>query len=104
MNDFRIRLQLAEAFGPVNRWYCSRAYGRQIDDKETLLRYYITSGGAANFAGRYEEATGGLNRWYCSEFHRCEVRDPQLLWDYFMEHFADRARGTGADKLKLWAG
>jgi hypothetical protein len=81
---FRVRKQLAEAFGPVNRWYCSQAYGRPIDDPETLLIYFIKSGGAADFAVRYAWAMGPQNRWYCSEFHGREVSDPETLWNYYV--------------------
>jgi hypothetical protein len=42
--------QMQEAFGPVNRWYCSQHYGYEINDPETLLAYYIKHGGASNFA------------------------------------------------------
>lgn len=79
----RVRLQVAEALGPLNRWYCSQAYGHEIDDGNLLLKYYIKSGGADDFARRYDEAMSPLNRWYCSQFHRREIRDPQLLWDYY---------------------
>ena len=91
--DFRVRLQLAEAFGVENRWFCSETYGRPIDDKELLLCYYIRSGGAADFAERYERAMGVVNRWYCSEFYGRDVRDPQILWDYYMRHAGHRATG-----------
>jgi hypothetical protein len=86
MMELRIRLQLAEAFGPDNRWYCSEAYGRNIDDPELLLRYYVGSGGAADFADRFNQAMGMLNRWYCSQFYQCDVRDPRILWEYYMKH------------------
>lgn len=84
--DFRVRLQLAEAFGPLNRRYCSEFCGRKVDDKELLLLYYIRSGGAEDFAKRYEHAMGMLNRWYCSEFYRRDIRDPQILWEYYINH------------------
>lgn len=84
--NFRVRLQLAEAFGPVNRWFCSEAYGRQVDDRELLLCYYIKSGGAEDFAQRYAQAMGMLNRWYCSEFYGREIHDPQILWEYYTHH------------------
>lgn len=84
--DLRTWLQIAEAFGPLNRWFCSESYGRKIDDGELLLRYYIRSGGAESFAKRYDEAMGLMNRWYCSEFYRRDIRDPQILWDYYMTH------------------
>lgn len=84
----RVRLQLAEALGPLNRWYCSQAYCQKIDDGELLLTYYIKSGGAADFAKRYEEAMSPLNRWYCSQFHRRDICDPELLWDYYTRYAA----------------
>lgn len=91
--DFRVRLQLAEALGPLNRWFCSEAYGREIDDAELLLIYYIKSGGAADFARRYGQALGTLNRWYCSEYYRRDIRDPQILWDYYMNRAPAAAVG-----------
>ena len=48
----RIRMQMEEAFGPVNRWYCSQHYGREVTDRETLIAYYIKHGGAEHFARR----------------------------------------------------
>jgi hypothetical protein len=89
--DFRLRLQLTEAFGPVNRWYCSEAYGCAIDDKEVLLIYYIKSGGADDFARRFDHAMGVLNRWYCSEFYRRDIRDPRILWEYYVNLAPARA-------------
>ena len=80
----RVRLQLAEALGPVNRWYCSQAHGREIDHPELLLNYFIKSGGAEDFAIRYEQAMGEENRWYCSQFHGREIHDPEILWNYYM--------------------
>jgi len=83
---FRVRVQVAEALGCVNRWYCSQAHGRPIEDPETLLMYFIRSGGAHDFARRFEEAMGATNRWFCSEFYRRDIRDPQILWDYYMQY------------------
>ena len=82
--DARGRLQVAEALGPKNRWYCSQFHGRQVEDVELLVRYYIQSGGAVDFARRFEQAQGPLNRWYCSEFYRREISDPETLWQYYM--------------------
>lgn len=82
--SFRVRLQKAEALGPVNRWYCSQAHGQPIDDPDVLMTYFIKTGGAADFAERYAAAMDSLNRWYCSEFYRRPVNEPELLWDYFM--------------------
>src|SRR3989442_15287300 len=83
--NIRARLQLAEALGALNRWYCSQTHGRQVDDGELLVIYYIKSGGAADFAKRYVQAMGPHNRWYCSEFYRREIRDPEMLWNYYMK-------------------
>lgn len=91
----RTRLQLAEALGPVNRWYCSHAYRQKVEDAELLLAYYISSGGAADFARRYNEAMGPLNRYYCSQFHRREVSDPEALWEYYTRYAADNQTGRG---------
>lgn len=88
MTRIRVRLQLSEALGPVNRWYCAQAYGRPIDDPEVLLSYFIKSGGAANFAVRFTEAMGPENRWFCSEHHCQDVQSPELLWQYYL------SRGT----------
>jgi hypothetical protein len=95
---YRVRLQLAEALGPLNRWFCSEAHGRKVDDPESLMLYYIKSGGAADFAKRYEQAMGPLNRWYCSEFYRRDVRDPQALWEYYMKYAP--AAAVGKDPRK----
>ena len=83
---FRFRVQLADALGPVNRWYCSQAHGQPIDDPELLVIYFIRSGGAQDFANRYEQAMSALNRWYCSEFYGCDIRDPEILWNYYMNY------------------
>ncbi len=93
MMEMRVRLQLEEAFGHINRWFCSEAFGREINDSELLLIYYIKSGGAADFARRFDEAMGMLNRWYCSEYYRCEVSEPQILWDYYVKHTPVRNTG-----------
>jgi hypothetical protein len=82
--NVRCRIQVVEALGPVNRWYCSQAYCRPVNDPELLLTYFIKSGGAEDFAVRYEDAMGPLNRWYCSEYYGREIRDPETLWNYYM--------------------
>jgi len=79
----RTRIQLAEALGPVNRWYCSQHHGYPVTNPELLLIYFIKSGGAANFALRFTEAMSPQNRWFCSEFYGYEIIDPQTLWDYY---------------------
>lgn len=97
MKCFRTRAQLTEVFGPVNRWYCSQAHGRPVNDDEALLVYFIRSGGALDFANRYDQAMSPVNRWYCSEFHRRDVRDPETLWGYYM---AFRLAGPGSNPTR----
>lgn len=97
MACIRTRLQLAEAFGSVNRWYCSQALGRTVGEPETLLIHFIKSGGAADFALRYEQAMDPLNRWYCSEFYGRDVRDPEILWAYYMRY---RLAGPGQNPTR----
>jgi hypothetical protein len=84
--SFRVELQIAEALGEKNRWFCSQAYGRKIEDQDTLLAYFIRNGGAADFKKRYDQAMGEDNRWYCSEFYGREIQDPQILWEYYIDH------------------
>jgi len=47
-----VRMQLDEAFGPVNRWYCSEYFGYEVTCQDQLLEYYIKHGGAENFSAR----------------------------------------------------
>jgi hypothetical protein len=90
MMRFRVRLQTAEALGDDNRWFCSKAYGRKITDPEVLWAYFISNGGAQDFASRFKEAMGTKNRWYCSEFYGRDIRDPQILWEYFIKQQKNR--------------
>lgn len=83
---FRAKLQLEEALGCHNRWFCCQFYGREITDPNTLLAYFIKSGGAADFARRYSQAMSPHNRWYCSEFYARPIDDPEVLWDYYLNH------------------
>jgi len=53
--DRRIRLQVAEALGPTNRWFCSEAHGQEVRDADLLLTHYIKNGGAEDFAERYDK-------------------------------------------------
>jgi hypothetical protein len=96
MKHLRNRLQLAEALGPSNRWYCSKAHGREITDCEVLVAYYIRSKGAKDFAKRYDEAMGPENRWYCSEFYGREIRDLEILWEYYMMNQGRDAKGRAS--------
>ena len=97
---FRIEMQLAEARGQVNRWFCSQFYQRPVDDDDTLLVYFIRSGGAADFAFRFAQAMGRENRWYCSEFYGRDIRDEEILWDYYMTYRA-KSHSTAATELAL---
>ena len=94
---FRVRKQLAEAMGAVNRWYCSQAFGRRVDDPETLVIYFIRKGGAADFAARYDAAMSPANRWYCSEHHGREVSEPEVLWNYYEAY---RLAGPGSNPTR----
>jgi hypothetical protein len=96
--NFRLQMQLAEALGHVNRWYCSQAHRRQIDDPELLMVYFIKSGGAADFDRRFKQAIGPLNRYYCSEFHQSDIRDQKLLWDHFVQYGQSTLGGTDSNK------
>lgn len=86
--ECRCHIQFTEAFGPTNRWFCSEYHGKKIEDRETLLTYYIKSGGAEDFAQRFEQAMGEKNRWFCAEFYGREINDPEILWEYYIEHAA----------------
>ena len=57
-----------------------------MHDPEVLVCYYVKSGGAADFARRFEEAMGDDNRYFCSEFYNREIWDPEVLWEYYMSH------------------
>ena len=57
--DRRIRLQIAEALGPINRYYCSEKHGCDVRDAEKLLAHYIKNGGAEDFARRYTQGLCG---------------------------------------------
>jgi hypothetical protein len=93
MMSFRARMQLAEALGKDNRWFCSQFYGREIDDPDTLLHYFINRGGAIDFARRFKEAMGDVNKWYCSEHFNKPVTDLPTLWKYYMSRHPAAARG-----------
>ena len=98
MVSCRVRIQLAEALGPVNRWYCSQACGRAVQDPDLLLSYFVKSGGAKDFADRFNEAMGPLNRWYCSEFYQREIRDPEILWNYYVNY--GRAQSAASSQCR----
>ena len=95
----RVQIQLAEATGEVNRWHCSKFYGREVSDAETLVRYFVKSGGAKDFAKRYAEALGEMNRWFCSEFYGRQITDEEVLWDYYLSHRTARGAAAGCVAL-----
>jgi len=82
---FRQKMQVEEALGPVNKWFCGQMYGRRIDDPETLMEYFARYG-AEDFARRFLEAIGDDNRLYCSQHYGRDVRDVKVLWEYYMSH------------------
>ena len=43
--NFRVRQQLAEALGPVNRWFASQARGRHVENPEELITHFVSNGG-----------------------------------------------------------
>ena len=90
---FRAQLQIEEALGETNRYFCCKAYNQEVRDDELLVRYYIESGGAEDFERRFRHAMSNENRWYCSEFYLREVSDPWLLWHYYMYYAPLRAAG-----------
>lgn len=52
----RNKKQIDEALSDVNRYYFWEKYGRQPIDDSELVEYYIFSGGAVNFAGRWDKS------------------------------------------------
>src|SRR4051812_7487811 len=91
----RIEAQIAEILGPVNRWFCSQSYKREITDRETLARYFCKNGGAKDFGRRWNEAMGRDNRWFCSELYGQPITDEQVLWEYYMAHVEDSRKAAG---------
>jgi hypothetical protein len=41
--------EVQEALGAVNKWYCSKYYGYDVTDPDTLVAYYIKNGGAQHY-------------------------------------------------------
>ncbi len=41
MMAFRARMQVAEALGADNRWFCSQSCGRGIDDPDALVQIIL---------------------------------------------------------------
>src|SRR5688572_17893930 len=98
--SFRLRMQLAEILGADNRYFCSKHYGRQVNDPDLLTAYFCKNGGAIDFARRFNEAMGPDNRWYCSEFHGRDIADPVILWRYYMTHRNGGTRKSPPDRNK----
>jgi hypothetical protein len=97
---FRLRMQLAEALGEDNRWFCSREHGYEVHDPDLLVKHFVKKGGAADFARRFAEAMGEDNRWYCSEHHGYEVRDPERLWKYYVRSTRAATRREHREKTR----
>ena len=83
---FRALKQVEEALSEKNRYYCSLALERDVDDDETLISYFCKNGGAVDFDRRFREAFSEKNRYYCSEFYGFCIEDEQVIWDYYNEH------------------
>jgi len=56
--------QLEEALGPVNRWFCSQHYGREVTEPDLLVEYYIRHGGAEHFRHKYGRSSESSPRRY----------------------------------------
>jgi hypothetical protein len=82
-------MQLAEALGPDNKFFCSCYFCREVTDADTLLMYFVRSGGAADFARRWNQAMSDDNRWFCSMYYNQPVRDERTLWIYYMRNRSD---------------
>ena len=57
-----IRDEMREALGSVNKWYCSKYFGYEVTDPDTLLEYYIRNGGPQS----YRQRTTGCSRGCCA--------------------------------------
>jgi hypothetical protein len=97
----RTQAQLAEALGPVNRYFCSQHFCCEVSHPDRLLEYFVKSGGATDFARRWTEAMGSDNKWYCSEHYRHRVDDPRVLWNYYMTHSKAREDKLTAAELSV---
>lgn len=53
--------QRQEALGCDNKWYCSQYYGYDVQDPETLLKYYIKHGGASHFHCQHRDELVAAN-------------------------------------------
>jgi hypothetical protein len=93
----RTRMQLAEAFGSTNRYFCSAFYDKPIRDREMLLAYFAANTGCTDFARRFKEAMSRDNRYFCSQFYQRAIDDPKILWAYYKKHSHDRLRRVGLE-------
>jgi hypothetical protein len=48
-----MQMQMREALGPDNRWFCSQYYGYEVTDENKLIAYYIKYGGAKDFYSKH---------------------------------------------------
>ena len=47
-----LKAEVTEALGSDNKWYCSKQFGREITNPDTLLTHYIRNGGPEHFRRR----------------------------------------------------
>jgi len=92
VKGFRTRMQLAEAFGSTNRYFCSLYDGYCVRDRNRLLEYFARNSGCVDFARRFAEAMGEVNRWYCSRYYGRAIDDPRILWSYYKKHSVNQFR------------
>ena len=92
VKGFRTRMQMAEAFGSTNRYFCSRFDGYPVRDRNRLLEYFADNCGCVDFARRFAEAMGEDNRWYCSRYHGRPIDDQKTLWNYYKKHSINKFR------------
>ena len=58
-----VRMQLEEALGPVNRWYCSQRHGYDVRDPDKLVEHYVRNGGAESFSRRFRIPVPSEHQW-----------------------------------------
>ena len=44
-----VKAEVTEALGADNKWFCSRHFGYEITNSDTLITYYIRNGGPEQF-------------------------------------------------------
>lgn len=93
----RLLMQLREVLGPDNVWFCSECYNQPVRDVDTLWRYFVEHGGAADFAQRWIHAMSDVNRYYASKHFGKEITDERILWEYYVSHGGARIRSEVRD-------